>query len=74
MSATRLPLTLELTKPVTLIGDLAAEFPSEYDPKTQLCSATRSAQRTASVNRARGAVAVQVDVLTVDVQVDDVIA
>ena len=69
MTATRLPLTLELTKPVVLVGDLAAEFPSEYDPKTQLCSATRSTQKTNSINRG----AVQVDV-TVDVQVDDVIA
>jgi hypothetical protein len=70
MSVTKLPLTLELTKPVTLIGDLADEFPSEYDAKTQLCSQTRSAQQSNSVNRG----AVQVDVLTVDVQVDDVLA
>ena len=70
MSTTRLPLTLELAAPALLVGDLAAEFPSEYDPQTQLCSATRSAQQSNSINRG----AVQVDVLTVDVQVDDVLS
>ena len=71
MSATRLPLTLELTKPVTLIGDLAAELPGEYDPKTQLCSATRTNANTNTVNRGVGSL--QVDV-HLDVTVDDVIA
>ena len=72
MSATRLPLTLELTKPVALIGDLAAEFPSEYDPKTQLCSNTNTSVRTHTMNRgAQGAI--QVD-LQVDLTVDDVLA
>ena len=69
MSATRLPLTLELTKPVTLIGDLAAEFPSEYDPKTQLCSNTNTRQSSSvqvGVNN--------IDAVTVEVAVDDVIA
>ena len=69
MSATRLPLPLELTKPVVLAGDLATQLQSEYDPKTQLCSATTSSQRTTS----RNGTGVQVDV-SVDIQVDDVIA
>jgi hypothetical protein len=43
MSASRLPLPLELTKPVLLAGDLdtlvrAGFDSSRYDPKTQLCS------------------------------------
>ncbi len=42
MSASRLPLPLELTKPVLLAGDVdtlvRAGFKSNYDPKTQLCS------------------------------------
>ncbi len=43
MSASRLPLPLELTEPVLLAGDLdtlvrAGFGPSTYDPKTQLCS------------------------------------
>ena len=69
MNATRLPLPLELTEPVLLVGDLDTQLRSEYDPKTQLCSNTRSTQTSASVNGA----GVQVDV-TADVQVDDVIA
>ena len=69
MSPTRLPLTLELTKPTTLIGDLAAEFPSEYDAKTQLCSNTNTRQRS-SVQRGIN----NIDVVTVEVAVDDVIA
>jgi hypothetical protein len=43
MNDTRLPLPLELTKPVLLAGDVntlvrAGYGPSAYDPKTQLCS------------------------------------
>jgi hypothetical protein len=42
MSDSRLPLPLELTKPVLLAGDLNTLVrdgfgPSKYDPKTQLC-------------------------------------
>jgi hypothetical protein len=69
MSTTRLPLPLELTKPVLLAGDLDTQFGGEYDPKTQLCSCTSSEQQCGSANSS----GVQVDV-TVDVQVDDVIA
>jgi hypothetical protein len=43
MNDRRLPLPLELTKPVLLAGDLdtlvrAGFSASKYDPKTQLCS------------------------------------
>src|SRR5437016_2986638 len=42
MSASKLPLPLELTQPVLLAGDVdtlvRAGFKSTYDPKTQLCS------------------------------------
>jgi hypothetical protein len=68
MSTTRLPLPLELTKPVLLAGDLDTQFGGEYDPKTQLCSSTSSRMHCRSVNRS-GA---QIDV-TVDIQVDDVL-
>jgi hypothetical protein len=64
-----LPLPLELTQPVLLAGSLDAQFRGEYDPQTQLCSSTCSRMHCKSVNQ-HGA---QVDV-TVDVQVDDVIA
>jgi hypothetical protein len=69
VSVIRLPLTLELTKPTTLIGDLAAEFPSEYDAKTQLCSNTNTRQ-SSSVQQGTN----NIDVVTVEVAVDDVIA
>jgi hypothetical protein len=43
MSASRMPLPLELTEPVLLAGDVdalvrAGHGPSTYDPRTQLCS------------------------------------
>ena len=67
---TRLPLALELSKPVVLAGDDAADFRGDYDPRTQLCSNTRSTFQSASYN---GHTGIQVDV-SADVQVDDVIA
>jgi endonuclease/exonuclease/phosphatase (EEP) superfamily protein YafD len=57
-----LPLPLELTKPVLLAGDLNSEV------RAQMCSASSSAQKSASLN-ALGVI--QVD--ATDVQVDDVI-
>ena len=69
MSTTRLPLPLELAEPMLLAGDLDTQFQSEFDPKTQLCSSTRSTQTSSSVNH----MGVQVDVAA-DVQIDDVIA
>ena len=70
MSTNRLPLPLELSQPVLLAGDPEAELRGEYDPKTQLCSNTRSTFQSASYN---GKTGIQVDV-SADVQVDDVIA
>jgi hypothetical protein len=67
---TRLPLALELTEPVLLAGDPDTEFGAQYDPKTQLCSNTRSTFQSASYN---GRTGLQVDV-SADVQVDDVLA
>ena len=61
---TRLPLTLELATPV-----LVAELPSDFDPKTQLSSATKSTQHSSTKNFL-GLIA---DVAA-DVQIDDVIA
>jgi hypothetical protein len=58
-----------LTPPVVLAGDLAAQFTGEYDARTQLCSSTSSRMHCKSVDRT----GVQIDV-SVDVQVDDVIA
>jgi hypothetical protein len=67
---TRLPLALELSKPVVLAGDATADMRGDYDPHTQLCSNTRSTFHSASYN---GNTGIQVDV-SADVQVDDVIA
>ena len=76
MHHNRLPLPLELTKPVLLAGDLDTQFRAgldKYDPKTQLCNSggggKSSSHQQCSV-RGRGPNA---DVVTVDVQVDDVL-
>jgi hypothetical protein len=69
MNAPRLPLPLELTSPALLAGDLDSQFQNDYDARTQLCSCTSSRMKCKSVNH----LGVQVDV-TVDVQVDDVLA
>ena len=73
MNSPTLPLPLELSKPVLLAGDLDTQMreglSDKYDTKTQLCSATNSCLRSNSMNGA----GVQVDV-TVDIQVDDIIA
>jgi hypothetical protein len=65
MATNNLPLPLQLTEPVLLVGELGGE----YDPKTQLCSGTHSSQNTQSF----GLLGIIQDV-TVDLQVDDVIA
>jgi len=69
MKTNRLPLTLELATPVLLAGDLAAELQGEFDPKTQLSSATKSTQQSSTKNF----LGVLSDVAA-DVQIDDVIA
>ena len=69
MKTTRLPLTLELATPMLLAGDLAAELQGDFDPKTQLSSATKSSQKSSTCNF----LGVVTD-LAADVQIDDVIA
>lgn len=69
MNGSRLPLPLELTSPVVLAGDLDAQLGGDFASRTQLCSSTSSCMHCRSVDRT----GVQIDV-TVDVQVDDVIA
>ena len=64
----RLPLILELTKPVLLVGD-EAELRSEFDPKDHLSSNNRSNQNTKSFSLAG-----LLSDITVDLMVDDVIA
>jgi len=63
----RLPLILELTKPVLLVGEEGPR--SEFDPKAQLSSNTRSNQNTKSFSLAG-----LLSDVTADVMVDDVIA
>jgi hypothetical protein len=75
MSATALPLPLELTKPVTLASDLDTQLRESlgvgpYDPKTQMAMwygghGSKSSQECESLS---GAVVIDV---TVDVQIDD---
>ena len=73
MNSDNLPLPLELTKPVLLVGDLDTQvregLSDKYDTKTQMCSATGSTAQCRTLNGA----GVQVDV-NADVVVDDVIA
>ena len=68
MDTKRLPLALELTKPVLLAGE-DLELHSGFDPKTQLSSRTSTRQNTQSYNHS----GVLSDI-SVDVAVDDVIA
>jgi hypothetical protein len=73
---TRLPLPLELTKPVLLAGDLdtqlRATLTTDYDAKTQLTSGggsnTTSNNNTKSYDK--GLIVID---LKLDVQVDDVL-
>jgi hypothetical protein len=74
MNANRLPLPLELTKPVLLAGDLDTQLRTAltaggYDAQAQLCSNTHSSVKSATLNF----LGIQVD-LNADVNVDDVIA
>lgn len=68
-----LPLPLELTRPVTLAGDLNTQLrdalTADYDARTQLCSGTHSSVKSGTLNL----LGVQVDV-NADVAVDDIIA
>ena len=68
MDTKRLPLALELTKPVLLAGE-ETELHSQYDPKLQLSSQTRTQQKTTSFS----ALGVLSDI-SADVAIDDVVA
>jgi hypothetical protein len=66
MSSPRLPLPLELTKPVLLAGDVntlvRGTATSRYDPKTQLCSDSSCDQNCESF----------VELISVDVTFDGI--
>ena len=68
MKPSRLPLPLELTKPVLLAGDVDTlvrdRCTSSYDPKTQLCSdGTSSEQDCESTS----------ELLVIDLQFDGIV-
>jgi hypothetical protein len=73
----RMPLPLELTKPVLLAGDLDTQFRAsleEYDPKTQLCTVGGGGGgKTTSNQQSSIGLGVLNDVIAVDLQVDDVL-
>jgi hypothetical protein len=73
MTATNLPLPLQLTEPVLLAGDLDTQvregLSDKYDATTQLCSGTHSQAKSKTFNL----LGIQVDV-NADIVVDDVIA
>ena len=76
MNATRLPLPLELTKPVLLAGDLDTEFRTgldlgTYDPKTQLCGSRNGSSSCSNNTQTWTFAGIVVD--SVDVQVDDIL-
>jgi hypothetical protein len=76
MNENRLPLPLELTKPVLLAGDLDSQFRAgldKYDPKTQLCCEGGGGGKTRSNQRCSVQSGVNADVIQIDVQVDDVL-
>jgi hypothetical protein len=77
MKGNRLPLPLELTKPVLLAGDLDTQYRAsldEYDPKTQLCGGDGGGGKTSSNQASSVQVGIlQADAIQADVQVDDVL-
>ena len=77
MNYRRLPLPLELTKPVLLAGDLDSQFRAgldKYDPKTQLnCNDDNGGKTSSNQQCSVQDGALQADVVSVDVQVDDVL-
>jgi len=75
MNRDRLPLPLELTKPVLLAGDLDSQFRAslaEYDPKTQVCGGGDGGKTTSNQKSSVNKGLLQ-DIIVVDVQVDDVL-
>jgi hypothetical protein len=76
MNRNRLPLPLELTKPALLAGDLDTQYRAsldEYDPKTQLCGGGGGGKSTSNQASSVQLGLVNADVITVDVNVDDVL-
>jgi hypothetical protein len=79
MNENRLPLPLELTKPVLLAGDLDSQFRAgldKYDPKTQLCDSCNGGGGGKTTSSQRCSVQgglLNADVIQIDVQVDDVL-
>jgi hypothetical protein len=77
MNDNRLPLPLELTKPVLLAGDLDSQFRAgldKYDPVTQLTDCGGGGGKSTSYQQCsvQGG-GVNADTVAVDVQVDDVL-
>lgn len=75
MSATAMPLPLELTKPITLAADLDTQLREslgvgKYDPKMQI-STWLNAAFTSSSQSSNTALASGVVTIDGDVQVDD---
>jgi hypothetical protein len=76
MTNNRLPLPLELTKPVLLAGDLDSQFRAsldKYDPKTQLCTGGGGGKTTSNQASSVQLGLLNADVIQIDVQVDDVL-
>jgi hypothetical protein len=83
MNDNRLPLPLELTKPVLLAGDLDSQYRAgldKYDPKTQLCTGGGGGGGRGGGGKTRSNQQCSVqggllngDVIQIDVQVDDVL-
>ena len=76
MNDHRLPLPLELTKPALLAGDLDSQFRAgldAYDPKTQLAGCGGGGKSTSHQQCSVQGGGVNADIVSVDVQVDDVL-
>jgi hypothetical protein len=76
MNCHRLPLPLELTKPVLLAGDLDSQYRAgldKYDPKTQLTCNGGGGKSTSHQQCSVQGGGVNADIVSVDVQVDDVL-
>jgi hypothetical protein len=75
MNDNRLPLPLELTKPVLLVGDLDSQFRASldaYDPETQLCGGRGGKTSSNQASSVQSGL-VNADVIAIDLQVDDVL-
>jgi len=76
MHSDRLPLPLKLTKPVLLAGDLDSQFRAgldKYDARTQLNCSGGGGKSTSRQQCSVQGDGVNADIVSVDVQVDDVL-